>query len=640
MRALGGTPGQQAEAIEVLAASLAPGSVLVLDNAEHLVDAVAALVRRLLSALPALHVLVTSQVPLAIAGERIERLGPLPVPDAEVPDVQALDVGAVAMFVHRVRTADSRHPLGPESIPLVRRLCAELDGLPLALEMAAARVPVLGLQQVLDSLSERFAMLRSTQRGTVARHRTLNAALDWSFRLLPAEEQRLFRALGVFAGGFTVDLVVAVAGDGADSRWDVVDRLAALVDRSLVTVSHDDPPRYGLLETMRHYALIQLAAAGDEAALRQRHAAAIEDLFRAVHDLMRGPGDDAARARAQAEMENAREALGWAAREDHALAVRLSAYVANIAALTAWRADAFAWLSACEPWVDGITDLRWQALWWRHYAAQSLFLMQARTADRARRAVAVSRSAGADADLLYALVYLVRSLGPTPEAEAALQEARSVLDRHPEWPPDPTVLLHLAQAHASVARGEPQAALAPLQAALACARQGKLRVGMTFASLNMAEVLHRCGRGAEALALLEEIEAGADPGIAVHVGVAALRILFDLGRFEAAFSRAPTVLAQARQQGLPSALGVVTLGVAQAGRLQPAALLVGLARRVCERRGIGDESPFGRDLRQAETLVRQGLPPAMMDSLLEQSARLDEAEAERLLVHAAGQAPS
>ncbi len=155
----------------------------------------------------------------------------------------ALASGALALFVDRVRAADSRYPLGAAAVPLMRQLCAHLDGLPLALEMAAARVPLLGLQGVCDALGERFAVLRRGRRDGPARHRTLHAALDWSFGLLPAEEQRLFCALGVFAGGFTLELAVAVTGRQAESRWDVIDRIAALVDRSLVSVGPEDPPR-------------------------------------------------------------------------------------------------------------------------------------------------------------------------------------------------------------------------------------------------------------------------------------------------------------------------------------------------------------------------------------------------------------
>ena len=188
------------------------------------------------------------------------------------------DDGALGLLLHRIGMADSRYVPTAGALPLLKTVCRQLDGLPLALEMAAARVALMGLQAVHDALAERFALLSRGRRDAPARHRSLRAALDWSFQLLDAEGQRLFRGLGVFAGGFTLDLAVALFSDQQLGRWHVVDGLADLVERSLVSVSGSDPPRYALLETMRAFAAEAIALQGGEgerSALRRRHAEAV-----------------------------------------------------------------------------------------------------------------------------------------------------------------------------------------------------------------------------------------------------------------------------------------------------------------------------------------------------------------------------
>ena len=308
-RALGGQLGE-GDAVTQVLQLLPPDQplLLVLDNAEHLIDSCAEWAVHLRGATQ-LRLLLTSQRPLAVAGEQVLRLAPLHVAEGvEGPDPRE---GAVALLIDRITAADSRFEPTSASLPLLASLCRQLDGLPLALEMAAARVPLMGLQAVHDALAERFALLSRGRRDSPARHRSLHGALAWSYGLLSDAEQRLFRALGVFAGGFTLDLAVTLTSDEHVGRWDVVDGLASLVEGSLVSLDGEDPPRYRLLETMRAYALEQLAAPGPQAAgergsLRQRHAAAVTALI---------AGSDSA-ALWLADMENAREAFLWAREHD------------------------------------------------------------------------------------------------------------------------------------------------------------------------------------------------------------------------------------------------------------------------------------------------------------------------------------
>lgn len=654
LRALGRAPAPPDAPVEVPPELLPSGALLVLDNAEHLATEAARVVGWLCAAAPGLHVLVTSQTPLRIAGERVERLAPLALPDATQSDAQAWQAPAMALLVARIHAANARHTLGADAMPLLRSLCAALDGMPLALEMAAARVPLLGLRGVLDGLAGRFAMLRHRQHGIPARQRTLSAALEWSHALLAPEEQRLFRTLGVFSAGFSLDLAVAVAigmdmgalaqpmteaGTAArtEAYWDTADHLATLVERSLVSASRDDPPRYTLLETMRHYALRLLAEAGELDAVRQRHALAVEQLFRAAFDLPDGPDDVALRVRALAKMENARDAIAWALQHDPAQAVRLSTYVAHRASHTPWRTDALAWLAACAPHADA-QEPRTRALWWRQRAAYAAQLSDPQAADYTRHAVQACRAVGPAMDYacVQSLFYLARSQTHSgPELDATLQQMRALIDAHPEWPGEPQGLYLTALGQAALLRGDPQAALVHLEASLHLARQARATWAVAMVSVHVAGVLEQLGRHDEALALLAAMPPTADPLSALRCRAEALRILFAVGQHDAALARAPAVLADARRHRFPQALALVAHGVARSSSgpaaRQVARQLAVLARRVLQRHGVGAANPAWRDVEQAE--ARAGGPDAA-------DPVVDEAQAEALVAALApGQAP-
>lgn len=264
-----------------LIAALRPLELLiVLDNAEHLLDAVAAFAQTVRQATRGVRLLVTSQAPLRVDGEVVWRLEGLARAPDEADVDQALSHGAVALFCERVQSLDRRFSLRADNLAAVLEICRRLDGVPLALQLAAARAASLGAAAVAERLDARFALLKSGARDAAARHGSLHAALDWSHDLLTPVEQAVFRRLGVFAGDFGLDaaadvaVAVAVAGAPLD-RWDAIDGLAALVDRSLVEVRATEPPRYALAETARAYALERLAGAGESEAVRDAHAATV-----------------------------------------------------------------------------------------------------------------------------------------------------------------------------------------------------------------------------------------------------------------------------------------------------------------------------------------------------------------------------
>lgn len=315
-------------ACAALVEALRPMEVLiVLDNAEQVLEAVAQLAAAVLAAAPGVRLMVTSQVPLSVAGERVFRLGPLSLPDEDASLREALAHGAIELFIDQVRAIDRHFELQPGQVPEVVQLCRRLDGLPLAIKLAAARVPLLGLSGVLKRLDERFQLLARQQVGVPNRHQTLQAALDWSHALLEPAELALFRRMAVFSGSFPLALVSILGQAGPASQaldeWRVLDTLGALADRSLVVVEGGDQPRYRLLDSVRDYALIKLAATDELADLQRHHAHGMADLLDTAYETYWSTSDADWLGRHAADIDNVRLALDWATAHDPTLGVRL-----------------------------------------------------------------------------------------------------------------------------------------------------------------------------------------------------------------------------------------------------------------------------------------------------------------------------
>jgi predicted ATPase/DNA-binding winged helix-turn-helix (wHTH) protein len=308
--------------------------LLVLDNCEHVVDSVSAFVQALLKAAPKVRVLATSQEPLRVGGEHVFRLGPLPLPPS--PAEQALRYGAVSLFVERVRAADRRFALTDDNVATVVDICRRLDGVPLALELASARVPLLGVEGVRARIDERFRLLVGGARDAPARHRTLHSALEWSHSLLGPAEQAVFRRLGVFAGGFSLAAAQKVAADSPDDEWAVLDHLGVLVDKSLVVAEGDGEPRLRLLESSRAFALEALAGSGESVSVRRRHARVYMELFAQADDVYFTEPTLAWIARLAPDLNNVRDAFAFSMSSDGEpqVAIGIAAVGATFAAAT------------------------------------------------------------------------------------------------------------------------------------------------------------------------------------------------------------------------------------------------------------------------------------------------------------------
>ncbi len=295
--------------------------LLVLDNCEHLVAACARLADDLLGACPRLTILATSREALGIAGETVWPVPPLALPGrGALPPLEAAARSeAVALFVDRARAVTPDFALTAGTAPPVARICARLDGLPLAIELAAARVRVLPVEQLLQHLEDRFRLLTGGSRTALPRQQTLRAAVDWSYALLTAGERALFERLSVFAGGFTLEAAELVGGDGLEPPA-VLDRLTRLVDQSLVVAEGqpDGAARYRLLETLRQYAGEQLAARDEAGAVRAAHARCYLDFAAAAARELRRGEQLAWFARLDREHDNVRAALRWCAERGQA----------------------------------------------------------------------------------------------------------------------------------------------------------------------------------------------------------------------------------------------------------------------------------------------------------------------------------
>ncbi|HEX6704061.1 MAG TPA: winged helix-turn-helix domain-containing protein [Albitalea sp.] len=238
--------------------------LLILDNTEQVLKTVALLVQTLVAETPSVHVLVTGQSCMQVDAERVFRLRPLALPPRDATLEQIPGHAAAALFVEAAQAANPRFALCADNRQVVIDLCHRLDGVPLAITLAAARLPAFGLDGLHARLSDRFRLLRTNALGVSRHQRSLRAALDRSHGRLPAQERAVFRRLGVFDGGFTLELVAAIVCDAKLDRSRLEDAVQGLVDHSLLEVEYDaGSPRYRLLESTRAYALIELARAGD-----------------------------------------------------------------------------------------------------------------------------------------------------------------------------------------------------------------------------------------------------------------------------------------------------------------------------------------------------------------------------------------
>ncbi|MBV9253809.1 MAG: tetratricopeptide repeat protein, partial [Actinobacteria bacterium] len=478
--------------------------LLLLDNCEHVLDAAAELVEQLLPGCPQVDVLATSRQPLSAANEVTWGVPSLAVPPplAAGDDVEKLlSSESVQLFVDRARLSDPRFDPSEAELRAVGDICRRLDGIPLAIELAAARVGTLTPRQIVERLDNAFELLTSGSRAALPRQQTLRALVDWSHDLLSAEEQALFRRLAVFAGPMRFDGVQAVADDD-NAR----ETLASLVDRSLVA-QESDGVRFRLLETMRQYAYDKLRTAGEEAVYRSRHRDWVLALVEQAQPALEAGGDTGWHDRLEEELDNVRAALDWSLgeREGREPAARLASAANGFWVARHW-SEGRQWLERSLAAAGALAPTIEAAA--RNSAANLAGLQG--DFDAARRllegSVALGRELGDEAlvrEALHVLGNVTWDHGDFAGAVASYAEALEIARRLGDKRSVARALTNMGALDAW--RGEYAAATALCEEALEIARQLGEGLIVRGALINLAYVLLRQGDRARPRRLLTEV---------------------------------------------------------------------------------------------------------------------------------------
>lgn len=623
-----------------LAAALAQRSLLlVVDNCEHLLDAAAAMTQAIIAGAPDVRLLATSQEPLHLPDEQQFRVMPLAIPPAQAEAASARTFGAIALFEARVRAADSRFALNDQNLPLAIDICRQLDGLPLAIELAAARVSTLGLLPVRDKLDARFKLLTGGTRTTLRRHQTLRAALEWSHNLLNEAERAVFRRLGVFAGGFTIETAQAVAADDLVDDWAVLDHLSALVDKSLVVADAGEVPRYRLLESARAFALEQLAA-GETALTLRRHALAMRRFLERV-DGLNLDGElrtDQYAALVLPELDNLRAAHAWATGEpgDRETALALAGHAGSLIDYAIECAD---WLppliaQAESPGIDRAVAARY----WRALAASNMtgHVPRALQLEAANRAKVLYEALGMPRRVFSSLIQMARRI-PARDNDAVrravLEEARALI--RPGWPPEFRILLLRLEATIAMDGGRLDEALRLFEESARASKAASDWRLQVIAGSNLLNILWLMGlheRAAdEALKFAGRLRdrPAADPDAAT-LFANAMGILSEMGRVGEALAIARfalPVMQRARAFYIESWAYMYW----RRGQFDIAATLLGFSDGEVRRTGMPLQVNERRIIAEARKDLAAKLPKDVFESHLAAGATLDSQKVHALL---------
>jgi predicted ATPase/DNA-binding SARP family transcriptional activator len=511
---------------EALVAMLWPKQLLlVLDNCEHLVTACAQLSETLLRACPQLRILATSREPLHVPGELIWRVPPMALPDPRQlpPFEDRVQYAAIRLFADRAAAVAPTFTLDQHNAATVARLCAGLDGQPLAIELAAAQARVLSLAQLADRLGERLRLLRSGSRTAPQRHQTLRAALDWSYDLLSEPERQLYARLAVFAGGFDLEAAEVVGAGAGLEAAEVLALLTQLVDKSLVVVEQGLAARYHLPETLRQYGLERLAERGEAGASRRRHAQVFLALAEAATPAFHGGQQMAWLARFTAEHDNFRAALAWSleALNEEQCSILNAQFSISPQEIGLRMAGALAWfwllrghVTEGRRWLD---QLLARSAGWEPTAARARALRGAGgyaviqgdygiARAQAEASVAMARAVGDERELAYALLWLSSALvyGGDPRAALALtEESLGICKRLGDQWGQASALLR--SGIPALELGEITLAQARFVESLVLYRAVEERWGMASALVELGNLAYRHGDYGAARAHLEEV---------------------------------------------------------------------------------------------------------------------------------------
>ncbi len=607
--------------------------LLVLDNCEHLAAAAAALAADILHGCRGVRILATSQQPLAVGGEQVFGLRPLSLPPPEATMAAAGASDAMSLFAQRAAAVRGGFSLGPGNVAAVGEICRRLDGIPLAIELAAARVAALRPAEIAGLLDERFRLLTRGRADAPGRQQTLQATVAWSYALLGEADRRVFGRLGVFPASFDAAAAADIAGDGGLSRWDILDSLTGLVGKSLV--AEEEGPgqtsRYRLLETMRVYARQQLGA-GELGRLRRAHAEHYAAFAERAGLQLLGPAQLDWQPRIGAERDNLQAAVTWALAGGQArpLAFRIVAALAAFAITSpgtagGWADACAARISACPPELRGMVIAA---------AAYSAFFAGDLPLARRRAEDALQNPAPGDPfspGLLRSVLAQIHTLTGQPERGASI--AREGHQEAAEQGIEISVGYLLAgEAMAWIAAGDYAAARPPAMEAVEVARRVQNPALSAFAFCTAAGAISP-GDPQTALILIEDSLALARAGASdLHLGTALMWAGFIRARngdLPGALAALAEAMAQQHADGNRLLLGI-TLQIAAAvlarlGEAAPAAVLSGAFSA-----HFPDISPVHEDekmdIGEARALALRALGEAACSAALARGAAMDDDE--------------
>ena len=615
--------------------------LLVLDNCEHLIQAAAREAELLLHAAPQVRILATSQEPLGIEGEAILRLRPLECPGADVAGLAAAQShDAVRLFVARARSADPQFTLDEHNAATVATICRRLDGIPLAIELAAARSAALGIEGLAQRLDVRFHVLTGGRRTALPRHQTLRATLDWSYRLLAEPDQIVLRRLAVFAGSFSLEAAGSVVADSALPEWEVIGRIAELVDKSLVVAdASGGARRYRLLETTHAYAMEKLADSGEFGPLARLHAQHFHGHLCEALTRWEHTGSSQWLETHAPEIDNIRVALDWAFGPDGdpGLGIELASASYLLWYLMSLVQEGRARLERATGALSPKTPKALEAKLWYGYGFLSTGEPRGRAVPALRRAVAQFREVGEPLDLGRALscygLNLVRT-GVFAEGLETLEEGCALLSSTAQPKSFSLCLTNLAIGHTVL--GEYNAARLLLDQSLEVGKHSKADFWVWRALIYKAEVEFAEGHVDAAIGLAREVVAlcrrARRTGMLGHALCNLAGYLVARGAVEEAGAALREGLPLAQESELDAVLlagGLQQLGAiaARNNQFERAAQFIGYAHAFFSSEFAGRNPAKLRIQAGILERLRHAMPGERLASLMEAGARWTEDEA-------------
>ncbi len=611
-------------------------TLIIFDNCEHVVEPAARLIDTILRNCPHIKIIATTRQGLGIAGEAVHRVASLavPQPSSDLTAEEAMRHGAIALFVERAIAATETFRLTDQNVFVVARLCQRLDGIALAIELAAPRLKALSVEQLEAKLSERFRILTGGSRTALPRQQTMRALVDWSYELLTDDEKTLFRRVAVFGGGWTLDAASVICADEKIEDWAILDLLQSLVDKSMVVAElSGSEQRYRLLESTRQYAQELLEKSGELDPMQTRHAQYFLEYARKVEVTSRTSATKMWLALLEPENDNLRAALDWALSEkkDVELGAALAASLWRYWDLTSFEVEGRARIESALALADEIKSKETIAnLWVARMMLNALVITWLKLRPIAQRALELSREVGSERGIIRSLGALGEThlrLYEHDEAQRYLDEALSLAEKMGDRRMIGNVKARIARNFTFANRDED--ARAAYGEVLTLARaNGDDRLKSTSLG-NLAELEFKAGDAERALELSREILSEPGDRYITLNNIAAYLIY--LGRLDEARPNAQLGLRLTRdaQVEMHTAISIMHFSAIALGKGDQAlgARLFGYVAKLFKTIGYTLEFTEQQEFTAIEVRLRDTMPEQQLHALLKEGADMSEDQA-------------